>query len=219
MAPAFATRPPTDDPLGVQLDEKQVAAMVESQYDDIAELRSRMAEVVARRSPATILAVGEGCHRVSTFVGGCLAADALPGTTHLVVPFDVRAVPESFHWAGPQSVGQCRIAPMLGSVLDPPLRTKAFDLVASSMMVDDVADPVKAVAMMLGLVADDGSLVISGHGIDEPPELAYIPELLGSNHPDQIYPDQVEAWIDDHGGRVISRWQNDHTWMLEADPR
>jgi SAM-dependent methyltransferase len=128
----------------------------------------------------------------------------------------VRAVAESFHRAGPPSVGPCRIAPMLGDVLHPPLAAGAFDMVASSMMIDDVTDPRAAVGSMMGLVAPGGCLVISGHGIDARPEWEGEHGLLASNHPDQVYPDQVEGWIDGAGGRVTHRWSRDHTWLLEA---
>ncbi len=198
------------------LDAEEIAAIVESQYDDIAAVRARMAESVQRNRPATILSVGEGCDRISTFVGGCLAVGALPGSTRLVVPFDVRAVPESFHRAGPPRVQGCRIAPMLGDVLHPPLQPASFHMVASSMMIDDVSDPAAAVASMLRLVGPDGCLLISGHGIDARPEWTGIPEMLGSNHPDQVHPHQVVSWIEACGAAVTHRWRSDHTWLLEA---
>jgi SAM-dependent methyltransferase len=200
------------------LEAAEVAAIRESQYDDIAALRRRMAVAVEREQPSTVLSVGEGCDRVASFTGGCLAVGALPGSTRLVVPFDVRAVAGSFHRAGPPSVGSCRIAPLLGDVLAPPLTARVFDMVASSMMIDDVADPSAAVASMMGLVAPGGCLVISGHGIDARPEWDGEHGLLASNHRDQVYSEQVERWIHTAGGHVTHRWRRDHTWLLEAVP-
>ena len=194
----------------------EIDAIVESQLDDIAAVRAEMAASVQRHRPRSILSVGEGCNRFSTFVGGCLAVGALPGPTRLVVPMDVRAVAESFHRAGPPRVGGCRIAPLLGDVTRPPLRPGSFDLVASSMMIDVVDDRVSAIASMFELVRPGGYVLISGHGIDARPEWAGIAELLASNHRDQVYPDQVTSWIEDCGGDVRHRWTSAHTWMLEG---
>jgi len=197
-------------------DADEVATIVESQLDDIAAVRQQMADVVERRRPGSVLSVGEGCDRVSTFVGGCLAVGALPGTTALVVPLDVRAVPTSFHRLGPRAVGTCRIAPVLGDVLSPPLPPASFDMVVSSMMIDDVGAPEDAVASLVALARPGGWVVISGHGIDARPEWDGIPDVLGSNHPDQVYPDQVEGWLAGRGATVTGRWASAHTWMLEA---
>ncbi|MFP4511366.1 MAG: class I SAM-dependent methyltransferase [Acidimicrobiales bacterium] len=198
------------------LTAEQVRAIRAGQDDDIEALRREMAGVLARIAPRTVLSVGEGCDRRATFVGGCLATGALPGSTELVVPFDVEAVAESFHRAGPPSIGPCRIAPMLGDVLAPPLRAGSFDLVVASLMIDDVDDPATAVASMAALTRPGATLLVSGHGIDVVPEWRGVHGILGAFHDHQVHPDEAERWVVDAGATVTGRRVWGHTWLLEA---
>ncbi|MDZ7679425.1 MAG: methyltransferase domain-containing protein [Acidimicrobiales bacterium] len=194
----------------------EVRAIRAGQDDDIERLRREMAGSLARLAPRSVLSVGEGCDRRATFVGGCLATGALPGSTELVVPFDLEAAAESFHHAGPPSIGPCRLAPLLGDVLAPPLRAGSFDLVVASLMIDDVDDPPAAVVSMAALTRPGGTLLVSGHGIDVVPEWRGVHGILGAFHDHQVHPHQAGRWVVDAGATVTGRRVWDHTWLVEA---
>lgn len=198
------------------LTTEQVRDIRAHQDDDIERLRRTMAQAVSRHRPHAILSVGEGCDRRATFIGGCLAVGSLPGDTHLVVPFDVEATAESFHHAGPPSIGPCRIAPLLGDVLAPPLRAGSFDLVVASLMIDDVDAPSAAVASMVRLARPGATLLVAGHGIDVVPGWRGVHGILGAFHDHQVHPDEAERWVVEAGATVTGRQVWDHTWLVEA---
>lgn len=189
-----------------------IVVMKQHQLVDIYELRIKMARLLCEITPNALLSIGDGTVWRATWIGHSVEAGCYPESIGLAAVIDIEVKSGSVFerqelWSGNS------ISPVLGNGTLLPFATGAFDLVVSSLMIDDCFEHRSLLLEMYRCTRAAGVFMIAGHGLDITEDLRGVEGLLGSRHRYPCTPMFVDIIADNLQAIRLVDWISTHTWL------